>query len=209
MLERDPADIPDNKALDIGVTVLSVCLMLLSLLALARMPLNAALLHILLVTAFAFLLFYGLVELYRRRSWNRAIWLLGLTAVWVADMAISPVAIYWVFILFFVYLRAFNDWRGLTWVAIGLGIAVAIQIPAGLTLGGALGPALSAVVVVAINSAFTTIGKVSKEREALVDELLATREPLRSWQRVYLIAVSGCLPKTQRHPVDGSSWQQR
>lgn len=183
MLERDPADIPDNKALDIGVTVLSVCLMLLSLLALARMPLNAALLHILLVTAFAFLLFYGLVELYRWRSWNRAIWLLGLTAVWVADMAISPVAIYWVFILFFVYLRAFNDWRGLTWVAVGLGIAVAIQIPAGLTLGGALGPALSAVVVVAINSAFTTIGKVSKEREALIDELLATREQLAESER--------------------------
>lgn len=183
MLERDPADIPDNKALDIGVTVLSVCLMLLSLLALARMPLNAALLHILLVTAFAFLLFYGLVELYRWRSWNRAIWLLGLTAVWVADMAISPVAIYWVFILFFVYLRAFNDWRGLTWVAISLGIAIAIQIPAGLTLGGALGPALSAVVVVAINSAFTTIGKVSKEREALIDELLATREQLAASER--------------------------
>lgn len=183
MLERDPANIPDNKALDTGVTVLSVSLMIISLFALAKMPLNVALLHIVLVSSFSFLLFYGLVELPRWSALSRATWLVGTTAVWVADMALSPVAVYWVFILFFIYLRAFNDWRGLTFVVAGLAISIGFQVPSGLTLGGVMGPALSAVVVVAINYAFTTIGRVSREREALIDELLETREQLAASER--------------------------
>lgn len=183
MLERDPADIPDNKALDTGITVLAVSLVLVSLAALARMPLNAALLHIVLVTAFSFLLFYGIVEMPRWGGWHRAIWITALFAVWIADMVVSPVAIYWVFILFFVSLRAFNDWRGLTWVVLGLATAIGFQVPTGLTLGGVMGPALSAVVVVAINYAFTTIGRVSKERLLLIDELLATRKQLATTER--------------------------
>lgn len=183
MLERDPADIPDNKALDTGVTVLSVSLMIISLFALAKMPLNVALLHIVLVSSFSFLLFYGLVELPRWSALSRATWLVGTTAVWVADMALSPVAVYWVFILFFIYLRAFNDWRGLTFVVAALAISIGFQVPSGLTLGGVMGPALSAVVVVAINYAFTTIGRVSREREALIDELLETREQLAASER--------------------------
>ena len=168
------ADVPDNKALDTGITVLAVCLVLVSLGALARMPLNLALLQILLVSSFSFVLFYGMVEMHRWGRWMRGLWCLALTAVWVADMTISPVAVYWVFILFFVFLRVFNNWRGLLLVAAGLIISVLIQIPGGLTLGGVLGPVLSAAVVVAINYAFTTIGRVSKEREALIDELLST-----------------------------------
>lgn len=183
MLERDPADIPDNKAIDSGVTVLAVSLVLVSLLALARMPLNEALLHIVLVTAFSFLLFYGMVEMPRWGTLGKLVWLSAVTAVWISDMTISPVAIYWVFLLFFVSLRAFNDWRGLLFVAIDLAIAIIFQIPTGLTLGGIMGPALSAVVVVAINYAFTTIGRVSRERLLLIDELLSTREQLVESER--------------------------
>ena len=183
MLERDPADIPDNKAIDSGVTVLAVSLVLVSLLALARMPLNEALLHIVLVTAFSFLLFYGMVEMPRWGTLGKLVWLSAVTAVWISDMTISPVAIDWVFLLFFVSLRAFNDWRGLLFVAIDLAIAIIFQIPTGLTLGGIMGPALSAVVVVAINYAFTTIGRVSRERLLLIDELLSTREQLAESER--------------------------
>ena len=183
MLERDPADIPDNKAIDSGVTVLAVSLVLVSLLALARMPLNEALLHIVLVTAFSFLLFYGMVEMPRWGTLGKLVWLSAVTAVWISDMTISPVAIYWVFLLFFVSLRAFNDWRGLLFVAIDLAIAIIFQIPTGLTLGGIMGPTLSAVVVVAINYAFTTIGRVSRERLLLIDELLSTREQLAESER--------------------------
>ncbi len=188
LLEQHPGKRTENTALDTGITILSVCLLVVSLGALARMPLNAALLHIVLVAAFAFLLFYGMIEMHRWGTWGRFIWSFGITAVWVADMTVSPVAVYWVFALFFVYLRAFNSWRGYAWVGVGLVIAVAMQIPRGLTLGGVMGPALSAVVVMAINYAFTTIDRVSRERQLLIDELLATREALADTERAAGVA---------------------
>ncbi|MBC3178165.1 sensor histidine kinase [Corynebacterium lujinxingii] len=188
LLEQHPGKATDNSALDSGITILAVCLMIVSLGALARMPLNAALLHILLVAGFAFLLFYGMVEMYRWGTWGRVIWAFGLTALWVADTTVSPVAVYWVFVLFFVYLRAMRGWLGYTWVAAALAISVAIQIPVGLTLGGVMGPALSAVVVLAIDWAFFTINKVSQERQQLIDELLATRDRLAETERAAGVA---------------------
>lgn len=188
LLEQHPGKAADYRALDAGITVLAVCLMLVSFGALARMPLNGALLHIVLTAAFAFLLFYGMVEMYRWGMWGRAVWMLGATAVWVADMTISPVAVYWVFVLFFVALRAFENWVGYAWVAVCLALSVGMQIPVGLTLGGVMGPALSAVVVVAINYAFTTITRVSRERQQLIDELLATRDRLAETERAAGVA---------------------
>ena len=188
LLEQHPGKATDNSALDSGITILAVCLMIVSLGALARMPLNAALLHILLVAGFAFLLFYGMVEMYRWGTWGRVIWAFGLTALWVADTTVSPVAVYWVFVLFFVYLRAMRGWLGYAWVAAALAISIAIQIPVGLTLGGVMGPALSAVVVLAIDWAFYTINKVSQERQQLIDELLATRDRLAETERAAGVA---------------------
>ncbi|QPK83177.1 sensor histidine kinase [Corynebacterium qintianiae] len=183
MVSKEPPGIADNKALDTGITVLSVSLLVISLAALLRMPLNSALLHIVLVTGFSFLLFYGLVDMPRWGRVAQAGWLMALTGVWIADMMVTPLAVYWVFILFFVYLRTFNDWRGVVWVALGLGISVGAQVPTGLTVGGVIGPVLSALVVIATNYAFTTIARVSREREALIDELLATRKQLAASER--------------------------
>lgn len=188
LLEQHPGKTADYRALDAGITVLAVCLMLVSFGALARMPLNSALLHIVMTAAFAFLLFYGMVEMYRWGAWGRVAWMLGATAVWVADMTVSPVAVYWVFVLFFVALRAFDNWVGYAWVVVCLAISIGMQIPVGLTLGGVMGPALSAVVVVAINYAFATITRVSRERQQLIDELLATRDRLAETERAAGVA---------------------
>lgn len=188
LLEQHPGKTADYRALDSGITVLAVCLMLVSFGALARMPLNSALLHIVMTAAFAFLLFYGMVEMYRWGMWGRVAWMLGATAVWVADMTVSPVAVYWVFVLFFVALRAFDNWIGYAWVVVCLGIAIGMQVPTGLTLGGIMGPALSAVVVVAIAYAFDTITRVSRERQQLIDELLATRDRLADTERAAGVA---------------------
>lgn len=188
LLEQHSGKTADYRALDAGITVLAVCLMLVSFGALARMPLNSALLHIVMTAAFAFLLFYGMVEMYRWGAWGRVAWMLGATAVWVADMTVSPVAVYWVFVLFFVALRAFDNWVGYAWVVACLAISIGMQIPVGLTLGGVMGPALSAVVVVAINYAFATITRVSRERQQLIDELLATRDRLAETERAAGVA---------------------
>ncbi|MEX3504287.1 sensor histidine kinase [Corynebacterium sp. LK2510] len=181
---REPStDVPDNKALDTGITVLSVSLLVISLVAMLRLPLDYALLHLTLVSVFSFLLFYGIVEMHRWGRVGRSTWLMVLTGVWIADSLVTAIALYWVFILFFVYLRAFNDWIGYTWVALGLGISVGIQWPGGLSIGGVVGPVLSALVVVATNYAFTTIARVSKDRERLIDELMATRVQLLETER--------------------------
>ena len=50
-LDSEPREVPDNKALDTGITVLSASLLVVSLLALVQMPLNSALLHIVLVSS--------------------------------------------------------------------------------------------------------------------------------------------------------------
>ncbi len=183
LAEDNSAQVPDNKALDTGITVLSVSLLVISLLELMRLPLDYVLLHIVLVSVFSFLLFYGMVELHRWGQIGRCLWLMALTSVWISDALFSAVALYWVFTLFFVYLRAFNNWIGVVWVTLGLGVAIGLQWPAGLTLGGIVGPVLSALVVVASNYAFTTIARVSKERQQLIDELLATREQLSETER--------------------------
>lgn len=188
LLEQHPGKRTENSALDSGITILAVCLMVVSLGALARMPLNEALLHILLTAGFAFLLFYGMVEMYRWGKWGRIVWAFSATALWVADTTVSPVAVYWVFVLFFVYLRAMRGWLGYAWVVVGLAISIAVQIPAGLTLGGVMGPALSAVVVMAIDWAFFTINKVSQERQQLIDELLTTRGRLAETERAAGVA---------------------
>ena len=184
----ETTEVPVNRSLDIGITVLSVSLVLVSLAALARMSLDEALLHITLVTTFSFLLFYGMTEMHYWATPGRVLWLVGLTGVWMLDTTISVVAMYWVFILFFVYMRAFNDWRGIAGVAAGLVITVLVQLPDHLTLGSVLGPALSAVVVLAINYAFTTITKVSDERAELINELLETREQLATTERAAGVA---------------------
>ena len=49
LLEQHPGKTADYRALDLGITVLAVCLMLVSFGALARMPLNEALLHLSLI----------------------------------------------------------------------------------------------------------------------------------------------------------------
>lgn len=184
----ETTEVPVNRSLDIGITVLSVSLVLVSLAALARMSLDEALLHITLVTTFSFLLFYGMTEMHYWATPGRVLWLVGLTGVWMLDTTISVVAMYWVFTLFFVYMRAFNDWRGIAGVAAGLVITVLVQLPDHLTLGSVLGPALSAVVVLAINYAFTTITKVSDERAELINELLETREQLATTERAAGVA---------------------
>ena len=51
-----------------------------------------------------------------------------------------------------------------------------------------MGPALSAVVVLAINYAFATITRVSRERQQLIDELLATRDRLAETERAAGVA---------------------
>ncbi|GAB3076587.1 sensor histidine kinase [Corynebacterium aquatimens] len=177
------APVPDSRALDTGVTALTLTLLVVSL----GGVMGQGWFHgaILLTTIVAFGGLY-LVGVYAMRAWSTPlviVWILALTGVWVVAMMESPVAIYWVFTLFFVCMRAFAGWVGILCVGVMLLIAVAVQVPDGLSFGGVMGPAVSALVVVLIAYAFQVIARVSSERAQLIDELVSTRDKLAETER--------------------------
>lgn len=64
-----------------------------------------------------------------------------------------------------------------------LAISILFQVPRGLTFGGVMGPAVSALVVVLITYAFNVIARVSAEREELIEELVTTQKALALKER--------------------------
>lgn len=175
--------IPDNRALDAGIAALTVALLLVSLGGIFGATAEQAAALVLLIGVFAYMYFFGALNMRRWTTAGRAVWLLGLTGVWIVAMILTPVAVYWVFTLFFLFMRAFDDWFGVIGVVAVLAVAIAVQIPAGLTLGGVMGPAVSALVVIMITYAFKVITRVSTEREALIRELVDTQEALARSER--------------------------
>nr|VDG61832.1 putative two-component sensor histidine kinase [Streptococcus thermophilus] len=177
------AGLPDSRALDTGIASLTVALLLVSLGGVFRMHLTQAVTLVALIVAFGGIYSFGAVQMRRWNAIARVLWTLALTAVWVAAMFLTPVAVYWVFILFFLFMRAFDGWFGIVGVAVVLAISILVQAPDGLTLGGVMGPAVSALVVIMITYAFKVIARVSAEREALIQELVDTQEALALTER--------------------------
>ncbi|MHA2790047.1 sensor histidine kinase [Corynebacterium sp. S7] len=182
-IARDPVDLGDHRALDTGVHALTITLLAVSAIAAVGYPFDRAAIHLVLTALFGFLYFYGAYYRSGWAEWIQILWVFALTGVWVVELFVSPVAVYWVFILFFLYLRVMDDWRGIASVIAALVISIVVQIPHGLTLGGIMGPAVSAGVVLAIHYSFRAIVRISAEREALIDELLATRDRLAESER--------------------------
>lgn len=178
----------NRKALDTGIHALTVSLLLVAVLAAVSYPLDRAAIHLVMTFVFGFLYFYG--SYYRQSwpEWAQILLLFGMTGVWIIELFVSPVAMYWVFILFFLYLQVMDDWRGIAAVVFSLAVSIVVQIPHGITLGGVMGPAVSAGVVLAIHYSFRTITRISAEREALIDELVATREQLADTERAAGVA---------------------
>ncbi|MCQ4623375.1 sensor histidine kinase [Corynebacterium sp. CCUG 69979] len=177
------AGLPDNRALDTGIAALTVALLLVSLGGVFRMHISQAVTLVLLIITFGGIYSFGALQMRRWNAIARVLWMLALTAVWVAAMFLTPVAVYWVFILFFLFMRAFNGWYGVVGVVGVLAISILVQIPDGLTLGGVMGPTVSALVVIMITYAFKVIARVSAEREALIQELVDTQEALALKER--------------------------
>ncbi|WP_257159913.1 sensor histidine kinase [Corynebacterium cystitidis] len=187
-IERSAIDSSNRRAFDTGIHALTVTLLLVAVLAAVGYPLDRAAIHLVMTFVFGFMYFYG--AHYRRRwpEWAQILWLFGMTGVWIVELFVSPVAMYWVFILFFMYLRVMDDWRGVTSVIFALAVSILVQVPHGLTLGGVMGPAVSAGVVFAIHYSFRTISRISAEREALIEELVSTREQLADTERAAGVA---------------------
>ena len=119
-----------------------------------------------------------------RRAVAGAAWLIGLTAVWVVLLVLVPEAAYLVFPLFFLYLHVLPRAIGPAAVVISTLIAVvALGLHAGFTIGGVIGPLVGAGVALLIGLGYRALAREAVEREALVAELLATRDLLAATER--------------------------
>ena len=177
------AEAPGTRALDVGIALLTISLLLVSFGGVVGASLEQGAVLVLLIVVFGFVYSFGALNMPHWNTVGRFVWLLGLTGVWIVAMMFTPVAVYWVFTLFFLFMRSADNWIGIVGVLLVLSIAVLMQVPHGLTLGGVMGPAVSALVVVMITYAFKVIARVSAEREALIQELVDTQEALALKER--------------------------
>ena len=176
-------DAPGTRALDVGIALLTFSLLLVSFGGIVGASLEQAAVLVTLIVVFGFMYVFGALNMPRWNTVGRLVWLLALTGVWIVAMMFTPVAVYWVFTLFFLFMRSADNWIGIVGVCVVLAIAVLMQAPHGLTLGGVMGPAVSALVVVMITYAFKVIVKVSAERQELIDELVSTQDRLAATER--------------------------
>lgn len=177
---------PDTEALRNGIHILTATLLIVAIFTTVRLPLWQAVINLLLLTAFAVVYFAGSVYVEQWPRGARYLWLVILTVVWLADMFVAPAAIYLVFALFFLYLYVLDLYAGVVCVAIATIISVTVQIPGGLTFGGVMGPAVSALVTVAIYYAFRALSLMNRE-------LIETRSQLAESERE-----SGMIAERQR-----------
>lgn len=169
---------PDEDALRSGIHIFTAVLLMVAVATSFQMSLADAALNLLLITVFAAAYFLGSINVDRWGEGKRHAWVLLLTVVWIAEMLVAPVGIYLVFTLFFVYLQVFDSLQGAVSVVFATAASIIVQIPGGLSFGGVMGPAVSAVISLAIHYAFRTLARISDERELLINQLMDTREKL-------------------------------
>jgi signal transduction histidine kinase len=120
----------------------------------------------------------------RRRALFGALWLLALTALWVALLTMIPEAAYLVFPLFFLYLHLLRSPGGPAAVVVATAVAViALGLDSGFTVAGVVGPLVGAGVALLIGLGYQALAREAAEREALLVELVATRSQLAATER--------------------------
>ncbi|WP_395242746.1 sensor histidine kinase [Agromyces sp. MMS24-K17] len=142
-----------------------------------------------LVLCVAFAVVYGLGAWIRRvpstaRSLAAAGWIAALTAIWIALVAGVPDAAYLVFPLFFLYLHVLpRAWGPIAVLAATVVAVVALGLHGGFTVGGVVGPFVGAAVALLIGLGYRALAREAAEREAMLAELVATRDRLAATER--------------------------
>lgn len=118
------------------------------------------------------------------RSGAGIAWLAALTVVWAALVWLVPEAAYLVFPLFFLYLHLLPGVAGPVAVVATTALTIAaFAVHGGLTVGGVVGPVVGAGVALLIGLGYAALERRAAEREALVAELIATRDRLAAAER--------------------------
>jgi signal transduction histidine kinase len=173
----------NETAMRQGIHILTLMLLAVTVASSFTLEFIDAAVNLLLVAVFAVFYFVGFDSLDKWGEIWRQVWVVAMTGVWILDMLVSPVAIYLVFSLYFVMLRAMDDVRGAVSVVFVTAIAVVLQMPDGLTLGAVMGPTVAAAVTLAMHYAVRRMQRLTQEREQAVRELVSTRHQLAETER--------------------------
>ena len=120
----------------------------------------------------------------RSRRVAGAVWLGVITLEWIALLWLTPEAAYLVFPLFFLYLHLLGRLWGSVAIVVATAIAIcALGIHGGWTAGGVVGPIVGAGVALLIGLGYEALAREAHQREALMQELLATRGQLAATER--------------------------
>ncbi|MBV6545688.1 sensor histidine kinase, partial [Ursidibacter maritimus] len=107
---------------------------------------------------------------------------LGL--VWVGLVIVVPEAAYLAFPLFFLCLHLLPRWVGSVAVVALTAVAiVALSLHQGFSAGVVIGPLIGAGVAILLGLGYRALAREAVEREALLTELMATRDRLAATER--------------------------
>ncbi|NYD67762.1 sensor histidine kinase [Agromyces atrinae] len=127
---------------------------------------------------------YGAGALVAKRGRDRGraggiVWLALLVILWAALLGLTPEAAYLVFPLFFLDLHLLGRrWGSLAIIAMTALAIVTLGLHGGWSVGGVVGPLVGAGVALLIGLGYQALAREAEEREALMAELVATRDQL-------------------------------
>lgn len=178
---------PVFVGLRVGLHVLIAGLLVLVLVRLPALPPPAAVSGLVLVLLFAAVYvssaFVRRVPQARRRAAATA-WVTALALIWVGLVILVPEAAYLSFPLFFLFLHLLPRWLGPVAVVVTTVIAIlALGLHQGFSLGAVIGPLIGAGVAILLGLGYSALAQEAAEREALLAELLSTRDRLAETER--------------------------
>lgn len=112
------------------------------------------------------------------------VWMALLLLEWLGLTLLTPDAAFIVFPLFFLQLHVLPLRAGVPLVLLSVLLTVgAMSVHVGLSLGATLGPLVGAGVAVAVGLGYRALLREARERQNLIDDLLATRAELAAAAR--------------------------
>ncbi|KQR50755.1 histidine kinase [Leifsonia sp. Leaf336] len=178
---------PVFVGLRVGLHALIAALLVLVVVRLPGLGQGAALAGLILVVLFALVyvasLFIRVVPPQSRR-WAGILWMCALGLVWVGLVIVVPEAAYLAFPLFFLCLHLLPRWVGPVAVVLLTVVAiVALSLHQGFSAGVVIGPVIGAAVAILLGLGYRALAREAVEREALLTELMATRDRLAATER--------------------------
>lgn len=111
-------------------------------------------------------------------------WIGILTCLWAVLISLTAEAAYLVFPLFFLYLHLLGRvWGTAAILATALLTIYVLAAHSGWSVGGVVGPLVGAAVALLIGFGYQALAREAVEREALMQELLETRDQLSAAER--------------------------